>query len=304
MLPGVEVDCGRDVMVPGREWNRAGMTRIKISINTADVPFDQGNLSHTEVDGLCIYTDGIDTLRVGYVAVLDPASRVTASTNARGVVRVANRGSSAGFVDLFTKSGGQGDLLNGTYNSIAATGYRSTSPDDFFGFDVMEFAVATEKPWDSLMNHEFDLFIDADMDGVPEAVVLAADLGLLTGAGFTGQIVTAQIDLVNGGSFLDWNVIGTDFNDSTVYMPFTMTGPSGGLVPPKFAYTLQVFGRDGSFDVQTGVIDMTQEIMPELSSFGLLPGGLARFGAQGQGDLLVLYPNNINRRQFGTVKIR
>lgn len=303
-VPGVTIDCGGPVTVTGSGRSRSALTNIVLSTDVSAMPIDFGNFSHQEVDGHCVFSDGEDMLRVGYMAAIDAGSRMYARTTGRGNLRIVNSGEAAGFVHLFTKTGGQGQFVNGTSNAIAGTGFRSTDPADFFGFPVMEIAVATEQPWDALMSHEFDIEIDENFDGIPEAVLVVADQGLFSAQpSLSGTMVTAQFDLVNGGGFLDWFVTGADFNDRVGYFPFTKTG-GGGLVPERFAYNLISFGPEGAADLQSGVIDTAAEVAPEIGSFGLIPNSQATLESENPGEVMALFSNNAARLQVGTATVQ
>ena len=300
-VPGVTVECGAGGVLPGVRWNGGLQTQIRLTTNSAEMPIDFGGLSQTEVDGWCVYDDGEEALRVGYMAVVDAAAQVTARATRNLKVRISNVGEAVGFGEAFSYTGGQGAPLNGVNNAIAATGFRSSRFLD--AFDVMEIAVATEAPWDSLINHEFNMFIDSNFDGTPEVLLVGADLGILTGAADpSGEMVTAQFDLVNGGAFLDWFASVADFNDHVMALPFSKTN-SGGLVPDRFAYELQMFGRFGTPDVQTGVIDVNREVVANLPSFGLAAGGSGQLRANRPGEMLMLFETNRAPHQFGVVEV-
>ena len=92
--------------------------------------FDDAFVSQTEVDGWCILSDGKDTLRVGYVAVVDPASGVLVlPDNGFSSVKVRNFGPSLGWAEGFTLAKLGGEEQNRTYGSIAAIGFRRADPN-------------------------------------------------------------------------------------------------------------------------------------------------------------------------------
>ena len=122
--------------------------------------FDDAFVSQTEVDGWCILSDGKDTLRVGYVAVVDPAS---------GVIVLPDKGSAASrCATSVRRSAGPkasrspklgGEEQNRTYGSIAATGFRRADPNSplYGGLGVLEFGFVMERSFEHLSNLEFEL---------------------------------------------------------------------------------------------------------------------------------------------------
>ncbi|MBV6417336.1 MAG: hypothetical protein CMLOHMNK_01997 [Steroidobacteraceae bacterium] len=296
--PGVDVNCPRDVRV-----NAKGSTKMRISLRfdpraawDAGV-YDNAIVSQTEVDGWCILSDGTDTLRVGYVAVVDPASGVVAlPDNGFQGAKLVNVGPTVGWAEGFTLAKFGGELKNDTYGSIAAVGFRRANPDFFAGYSVLEFGIATERPFEHLSNLVFTLEIDADGDGVTDSTLVGADLSNFQDVD-PGQFVTAQFD-ATGSGFLDWLANSWDYNDRTLMLPFTLAS-SGGFLPDKFDYTLTVEARDGSIDVQHGSVDLAREIVPDLNSFGVDPRDSVSVGLSGPtGATLWLLQNNSDRAQL------
>ena len=92
---------------------------------------------------------------------------------------------------------------------------------------------------------------------------------------------------------IDWFVNTWDFNDRALILPFTLES-SGGLLPEKFDYVLTVTARGGEQDVQRGSVDLSQEIVPDLNSFGVEPGGRVDVSFTGpRGSSLWLLQNNV-----------
>ncbi|MEZ5532783.1 MAG: S8 family serine peptidase [Steroidobacteraceae bacterium] len=297
--PGVEVNCPRDVRVGGK-----GSAKMRISLRfdpraawDAGV-YDNAIISQTEVDGWCVLSDGTDTLRVGYVAVVDPASGVFALPD-RGLsgAKLLNIGPTIGWAEGFTLAKLGGERQHGTTSSIQALGFRRANPDFYAGYDVLELGIATDQPFEHLSNLEFTLEIDADGDGVTDATLVGADLSNFQDVD-PGQFVTAQFD-ATGSGFLDWLANSWDYNDRTLILPFTFA-TAGGLVPEKFSYVLTVTGRDGESDVQHGTIDLAKEIVPDVNSFGVDPRDNVEVGLTGPtGVSMWLLQNNRAASQLG-----
>ncbi len=298
-LPGVSVSCDSGVSVPA---NSTKKFKVSISLDPTMMPYDVPfYLTQTEVDGWCVLSDGDDTLRVGYMATVDPASRMKVVRNGGGL-RVQNFGGQAvGFAEGFTLSGKDGLLLDGTNNSIDAVGFRSADPDFYFGFPVMEIGYASDQIWESPSNLEWDIFIDIDKDGIDDATLVGADFSALSSTGTEGDMVTAQFG--PGGGFLDWFFTSIDYNDRVAIMPFTME--PFGFVTGSFNYTMVVFGRDGSADVQFGTVDTLSEIVPDVASLGFFGGDGTNLGTSGpSGDMLWIFPNNKAGDQAQIVNVK
>ena len=298
-LPGVEVSCPSHVTVFGK---RPSKLHISLKFDPRDSAsagvFDNGSVSQTEVDGWCVLNDGKDELRVGYLAVVDPASGVFVTPNfGLKSATVRNLGPAIGWAEAFTLAKIGGENLNGTINSISAVGFRRADPAAY-GFNVLELGVAMERPFTHISNLIFDIFVDTNGDGTPDVELLAIDLRLLVPTAPFGTFVTAQFD-ATGAGFLDWQVATWDFNDRTAILPFTFAS-DGGLLPEKFDYTMNVLNlSDDTQDVQNGSIDMSKEIVPDLNSFGIEPKDSIKVNMTGQGTSLWLFQNNHSIGQTG-----
>ncbi len=259
---------------------------IELVMNPAVGPFDDAFQSQTEVDGWCVLDDGVDQLRVGYMAVVDPASKMEASVNA-GVLTISNEEGNVGWAEGFTLAGEDGLLLDDQFNAFQAIGYRSNS---FAAFgDLIQFGIASERAWETFATAEIDIFIDVDKDGIDDAILVVADF-------FDDGIPVTAI-FPQGAALFD---AGVDYNDSTAILTFIarIDSPFGflGFLPPgdtDFDYTAVFFDiRTGDFDVQFGSVDMASEITPSSATFGLFPNTSVELGTTGSGDMLWLYQNN------------
>ena len=294
-LAGVDVKCGPFVQVPGHSSNSFPIT---ITLDPSAMDFDNPSFTQSEVDGWCVASDGTDDLRVGYMAAVDPASRMGV-IKVPGAMRVHNNGGeAAGFAEGFTLSGVDGLFLDGTNNAIAAVGFR-TADINLFGIPVVEMGVASEAIWESPSTLDWNFLIDVDRDGVADFQLLGIDFSAFQGP--IGSMITAQFD-ATGAGFLDWFITVMDYNDHVAAMPFT-TVDGGGFVPGSFDYTLILTGGDGSIDVQVGTVDLSQEVVPSINSFGLLGGGSVDVTATGprRGDMLWLFQNNKAPNQFRVI---
>jgi subtilisin family serine protease len=299
--PGVRVSCPSHVQVDAR-----GQARFQIALRFDprdawdEGVYDDGMVSQTEVDGWCILKDGKDTLRVGYVAVVDPASSVIVLPD-RGFqgVQVRNFGPSLGWAEGFTLAKLGGEDQNNSYGALAATGFRRAAANSPFydGLDVLEFGFAMERHFEHLSNLDFEMEVDTNGDGAADLTLVGTDLSTFVDVD-PGQYAVFQFN-ADGDGFIDWLVNTWDFNDRALILPFTLES-SGGFLPEKFDYVLTVTQRGGEQDVQRGSIDLAQEIVPDLNSFGLEPGDRVNVGFTGpKGSSLWLLQNNITAGQIG-----
>jgi hypothetical protein len=291
--PGVEVTCPASVSV-NRNGSRDFKLRLKFDPKTAARAgvADNASNSQTEIDGWCVLSDGIDTLRVGYLAVVDAASGLLLSHGPAGLgVQVRNQGPAAGIAEGFTLAGSGGTGANHTYSAIKRLGFRRADPSLFFDLPVLEFGISVDRPWEAIANLNVDLFLDLDRDGVEDVNLQARDLSAYDPNAALGTYVTAQF--LNGdGGFLDWVVNTVDFNDRVVILPFTLEA-GGGLVSDSFNYRLVLQDRQGNTDVQTGSIDLANEIVPNVNSFSLGGGQAVGVAVNGPaGAMLWLFPTN------------
>lgn len=294
--PGVSVQCPGALSVgPGLVRYAQIRLRFDPRVAPAQGVFDDASRSQTEVDGWCILSDGVDELRVGYLAVVDSASRMWVGLANRSTVhRVRNEGPGVGLAEAFTFLGEGGESASESpMHPLRYTGVRTGNPGVFFGDDVAEFALSIHGKYEHPADMRVEIYIDANRDGVDETLLVADDLSRLVSNQPAGTHVTAQFNLTGGGGFLDWVVTGFDYNDHTIVLPFTKAA-SGGRVPDSFNYRIVTISRDGTRSTQTGSFDFAQELVPDLTDFALAGGEQAeiRLSRAGEGTLLWLFRNN------------
>jgi subtilisin family serine protease len=231
---------------------------IELTVEAAALPAGNGNLDHSEMDGWCLLSDGVDTLRVGYLASRDPAADVAISTTGAGIT-ATNGGLAAGRASGFHLLG-TGGTREAT-RTIGAVGFRHATR---LGLPIFHLAVALNEPWEAPAHVSVQMFIDTDNNGKYERVLWAGDWSLLRfdpGSYITGVFDVRegeQIDFTSG--YTDWFAEEVDFNDQVMMLPFSML-PQFGLsfIKPderQFNYLLRVYSRDGSYDEQSGFVDL------------------------------------------------
>jgi len=133
---------------------------------------------------------------------------------------------------LFGEDQGLGSI------DLRAVGVQAFDHPRFGRFLV--FAVNTHERWSSASVIEFDIPIDTKGTGKPNLLLVGADLGLLTGAGFSGQMATAVFDLSTGrGRLLFLADAPTDA--STILLPLRASDLGMTADQPRFSYGAQVF---------------------------------------------------------------
>jgi subtilisin family serine protease len=313
--PGVTVSCPSTVVVPrgGSEKFQVRLLFNPLASGKADA-FDEARVSQTEVDGWCVLDDGRDELRVGYLAVVDAASNMTVIPG-RGdrSHRIFNIGPVPGIAEGFTfaRNGGarygrNDEKPDHTFDDV---GFRTAAPGQYEPYEVVELGISLKQNYESLSDLSFQMDLDTNGDGKTDVTLLAADLQLLTGDPNVepGTYFTAQVDAATNEGFIDWQTVGWDFNDRVLVLPFTKnTGPGTGFVPTsKFSYTLTVTSNNGSVDTQTGTIDFSKELTPDLNDFVLDPLGSAEVSVTGKapGKLMWLMPNDQLKGQSVSLQI-
>ena len=343
--PGVTVSCPNSVSVRGRD-RRQFSVRLRFDpvAAVAAGAFDNGSISQTEVDGWCVLNDGRDSLRVGYLAVVDPASGMQVEeADDAGAIDVRNRGPAPGFAEGFTLAAADRNRSN-DHNAHCDGDHDNDHDGDHDGERVgredgsddrgsraavahvdscliARLGVRTAEPriyFDQSVV-EFGVSLNRTYQAVSN---LSIDLFLDTNKNGVedvhlvardGSSLSSTIPIgtyvtaqfpTGRPGFLDWVVSGWDFNDRVVILPFTGIA-DGGLVPQSFNYRLVVTNRQGVSDTQTGTIDLAKEIKPDLNSFGLGQGDSAHITVSGgRGRMLWLFPTNTTPRQDDTVSAR
>lgn len=276
---------------------------ITVTIDPAAMSADDGFYSQREVDGIVTLSSADTSLRVGYLAVVDPASAVSAFAAKPGQqtsLGWSNDSASDGFFDTFT-------LTSTGTGSLAALGVRT---DLAFGPNTVEFGVAHTEAWDSRSVHELDIFLDTDQDGTFDLVLVQADLGYLQGLAADGRSATALFDLTTGAGSLQWLVIA-DLNDQVQILAVDRHGDFGFLEEGDTTFDYLAIDLDLRMDAPTGFatgsVDLDKDADKVVNLSGLLPAGLS--GAAdllnaSRDSILALYSNNQESAQYEIVQLK
>jgi minor extracellular serine protease Vpr len=294
-LPGVDWDISATTVATS---SGSGSVDVSLTVDPAAMDSDDGFFSQAESDGWVRFTnqaDPTDTMVVGLLAVVDPASTV-AATGGEDTVSIVNTGPGDGFADGYTLIA-EGDATTGSFDAI---GYR-TSED--VGFDVIEFGLALDE-WSHPSSLEVDIFINTDGDPDDEYVLVAADLGLLQGGDPTGQWVTALLNLATSDFLLEYFAIA-DLNDGVADLPVDLTGDFGFNPSDTFEIDVAVFDQLGLSGLAEDLtVDLTTEVTSEDGLSLFVPAGAGGdIATEGAGEMLWLYANNAVGDQFSTTTV-
>jgi minor extracellular serine protease Vpr len=244
------LDAGNTIFVPGPGFIISNMDRFP------------GIATQNETDGWLLLSDGQQTLSMAMMAVVDPSSAIGVSASADSVT-FSNEGNAAGEVGAFTLLAGNGLLRQGQAlpTAIKAAGYRTrevpVAPGQTDTF--MDFMVATNAPWEGAASVLAFIDMDTSGNGEFDKQIVVADLGALQGGAFTGLVVTALFDLVEGGGVIV-DVANIDHNDSSFV---TSVPVSSLLADGQTAIAGQIvvdnFVARGAPDAVTFAVDVSQQ---------------------------------------------
>ncbi|WP_251357802.1 S8 family serine peptidase [Kangiella sp. TOML190] len=309
IMDGVMVNISQPfVFVPGKSKRKI---KVKLKMNPNEAPFDSVNNSQSEVDGWFELQDlfSDETLRVGYMAVPDPASDIKVRQKGNGDIVFKNKGASDGYVEGFTLAGTSVVDPELDEPAILSFGWRS---NQLFGTDAVEFAVSTTQPWTTLGPYRVRLDVDADEDGIYESIVIMEDLGFIGGQAFWDGIVERKIfpaGWVLGQADYDYNdtvAIGAFVRDVDGLGP---DFPGIGFMPVgdttfNYQLTLQNFFT-GISTVQTGAIDLANEVTVDNNAFTIESGEKITINktSANNGDMVWMFQQNRANKQTQVISL-
>lgn len=299
-LTGVTVSSQRSSVTV-----RAGQTaqvKVNLSVDPDVMTPDDNFFSQTEIDGWFVFESASDTLRVGYLGVVDPGAGVDAAPALNNVILRNNAGTD-GVAEGFA-------LINqGTGTAAFNLAKLGVRTHDLYGFPVIEFGVQTGASWPTFSPYEVDIYINddptLDCDGFGnETVIVAADLGALQGLDPSGQVVTGVFNLCDGSFPLDFYA-GMDFNDSVGVFTddWSLVFPYDG--DGVFTYEAYSFDYYSSgIDFLGGDVDFASLPSVDLPSVSVPAGVAGGLPASGEGQMLWLFPNNEDGFQSRIIRVR
>jgi len=135
--------------------------------------------------------------------------------------------------------------LRGSHSSLGSIGLRAVGVQSFthpvFG-QILVFAVNTFARTSNPVTSVYDVLVDVNGDGRPDYLVRAADLGLFTGAGFTGQMAVAVFNLATGAGVLEFAATAPT-DGTTVRMPLVAADAGITATNPRFSYVARTIDR-------------------------------------------------------------
>lgn len=289
---GITVECPESVVVGPLQTSTV---RISLHANADLLASDNGRMSRNESTGWCVFTDGRDELRVGYVAGSDGASDVKLNAAAQ---ELANGGTHRALAHSFVLIA---EAEAGRPGEIAAFGWRHA---ELFTQPVFELGVALKNPWDNPSNYQYFLRIDTDNDTVAERTLFAVDwsrLGFDPGVIITGlDYIEDLADVGSEDSISSWMAEDIDFNDRVVVLPwFNTSSGINALFKPherQLNVTLIVIDRSGNQSSLSGTINLDNPEADAQTTTILSTGSVATVepGLNGQ---LWLVPTNLSKEQ-------
>jgi len=259
------------VTVPAR-----GEATVRLTLNVPSAT--AGNsASFQDVAGLVSFTpvsgaNGGVGLKVPYYLVPDATSNIETRINTRQLAQVGqttatitNRnGATTGFADWYAWG-----LSDSRDRGLGSSDVRAVGAQAFPG--VIALGVSTERRWSNASTNEFDIFVDVNLDGTDDYVLVGADLGLLTAGAFNGQMASAVIDLRTGAGSIEF-LADAPMDSTTLALPalieqFCAAGsPCLSAANPRFRYHAVSFDLlDNSVDEVDGVASFNA-FTPSLST--------------------------------------
>ena len=281
--------------------------KMAMDFNPNQAPFDAVGNSQSEVDGWFVLEDqqSDETLRVGYMAVVDPASGVKAyrSYNSLGFY---NAGGSDSYAEGFTLAA-EADTEGTSSHDIEAFGYRTGVT--LFGGEAIDFAFVSKSAWSSHSPLAVTLDIDSDGDGEAETNMQILDLQFTPDPEFDGVV---DVSIFPGGYGL--GSADYDFNDRVMIARFltdrNALAPDAGFLDPgdtDFDYTLTIQNVfTGESSQISGSIDLSNEVSVETSTFIMPKNGSfnTELTSDNGGDMLWLYQQNTADEQSQIINVK
>ena len=279
--------------------------KLAMDFNPNLAPFDAFSNSQSEVDGWFVLEDTLsdEMLRVGYMAVVDPASGVKAF-NSYNSLGFYNAGGSDSYAEGFTLAG-KANATGDSSHDIDAFGYRTGV--SLFGGAAIDFAFVSKGAWSSHSPLAIFLDIDSDEDGIEETNMQITDFDATTR--FDGIV---DVGIFPGGYGL--GSADYDYNDRVLIARFLTD--RNGLAPDvgfldagdsNFNYTLTIFNQfTGESTELKGTVDLANEVVVESNSFVMPKNGNvnSELVSDNGGQMLWVYQQNQASEQAQIINVK
>jgi hypothetical protein len=243
---------------------------LTVPVGTVGATHDaNGNDVFEEVAGYLTFTpataamNGGVTLNVPYYLV--PRARSNLFALPIGPLNAAHPKSNILLVNAFGGVPGNADFyawgLSGQPQGIRfydtrAVGVQAQAVSATDRFVV--FAINTFKRFSSPSGGEFDIFIDVNGDGQADFDLVGIDLGLLTANAFSGQYVSALVNLSTGTVTPEF-LADAPTDGSSVLLPVMASDLGLSPANPRLAYS----------EMTTNLLDGTSEKLPGTAFFNV-----------------------------------
>ncbi len=261
--PPHSVSVASSLTVPANS-TRTLLVRLSIAADSAG-----DSSTFNEVSGLIVLTPSKGqnhnvALRVPYYLVPQTASIIRTTLDLPdpalfGTATITNTGPGAGLADFFAWG-----LVGGTNAVLGSDDLRSAGAASFPDAGVLVFAIGTQNRWSNPSENEFDVYVDANNDGVDDYLVAAVDLGGLTDGIFTGETAVAVTTIATGNTTVEF-MADAPFNSTTMELPVLFEQlcdagqPCASPAHPRISYHV----------ASSSLLDATSDTLPGVAVFNI-----------------------------------
>ncbi len=278
---GIKVDVSQEVYVGAGQTAQLPVT-LRMQSNELQGAADLG-----EYDGWIVLESAETSLRVGYMALIEPASRVDVIRQA-DEIKLRN----VAFGDATVLGFTQADVNVRDSNLGSSLGYSSVSEES------VAFAFNAPQDWTHFSQYVLTMNIDVNEDGQPDFRAMVGDLNALDSENnqkTTGNVASGIDNLATGTRNLLY-VANVETNSSVLRYQLDAYGDFGFLAEgdTTFDYTLTLrnrFNGDGEAAYMgSGSVDLARQVSFDFPGI-ILPGqGGAQLQVGGQGVPMLVIP--------------
>lgn len=286
---------------------QAGQSQdIEISLDLSAKGMDSG-VGYSELDGWILVTSGDETMRVGYQALVDPASRMVFDTQSvsdtQSVVNMRNTAFGEGRVSAFTFSAqGASNVPEG----LDAFGFRIEGNTLLFGMNA-------ESNWTNFSRKLLTMSIDTNEDGETDYSLQVADGQIFDPVVFgndpSGTLVSALFNVNTSFPAVVNNlqyVANAEFNSSVLQFRIDAYGFDGFLADgdTTFSYELVLSDLYGNVEdgVLSGSIDLADNVLFDIADIIVPAQQVAPLNVTGSGSTLLLSPTESSSQRAAAVR--